>query len=72
LPEERQAAIRHLSAPYLESYQALNPKLHFRKMDQPNALALMSGDIIFTDAFIDLAENNEEVLAVFFHEIGHL
>jgi len=37
-----------------------------------NALALPGGDIILTDALLDLAENNEQILAVLAHEIGHI
>lgn len=37
-----------------------------------NALALPGGEIILTDALLDLAENNEQILAVLAHEIGHI
>ncbi len=37
-----------------------------------NALALPGGNIILTDALLDLAENNEQILAVLAHEIGHI
>jgi len=37
-----------------------------------NALAIPGGDIILTDDLLDLAENNEQILAVLAHEIGHI
>lgn len=51
--------------------------LHFRQWQQddqgiPNALALPSGDIILTDAFVELSQNQNEIDAVLLHEIGHV
>lgn len=37
-----------------------------------NALALPGGIIIATDALLELAENDEQLLAVLAHEIGHV
>lgn len=37
-----------------------------------NALALPSGHIVFTDEMVRLAHNDEELLAVLAHEVGHL
>ena len=52
-------------------------KLHFRSWEMgdqeiPNALALPSGDIIVTDKFIELTENQDEIDAVLLHEMGHV
>ena len=54
-------------------------KLYFRawgsKEDNdeiPNALALPSGEIILTDKFIELANNQDEIDSVLLHEIGHV
>ena len=48
-------------------------KLHFRQWeDIPNALALPSGDIILTDKFVELCENQNQVDAVLLHEMGHV
>lgn len=48
-------------------------KLHIRQMYQvPNAFALPSGDIVITDALVQLAENQQEVESVMLHEIGHV
>jgi len=52
-------------------------QLHFRLWEMegvsiPNAFALPSGDIIVTDAFIELAHTQDEIDAVLYHEIGHV
>ena len=72
LSEERQIAVRTLLTPYLEDYAALNPKLNFRHGAGANAFALPSGDIVLTDDFVALVETDEELIAVFLHEVGHL
>jgi Zn-dependent protease with chaperone function len=38
----------------------------------PNALALPAGTIVFTDEMVKLAQNDDELLAVLAHEIGHV
>ncbi|MDQ7049075.1 MAG: M48 family metallopeptidase [Enterobacterales bacterium] len=72
LSQQRQDEIQALAAPYLNQYKELGVKLNFRSGLPPNALALPSGNIVFTDAFVKLAKNNQELVAVLFHEIGHL
>lgn len=72
IDEKRQKEITELISPYLEDYKELNPKLNFRSGMQANALALPSGDIVLTDDFVKLVEDDQELLAVFFHEVGHL
>ncbi len=50
-----------------------NYKLHFRNWPGiPNALALPSGDIILTDKFVELCQNQDEMDSVILHEIGHV
>lgn len=46
--------------------------LLFRRGVGPNAFALPSGHIVMTDELVELAEVDEEVLAVLAHEIGHV
>lgn len=72
LSASKQEEIRRLTAPYLEEFKDLNPQLEFRSGMKANALALPSGEIVLTDDFVNLVANNQELLAVFFHEIGHL
>jgi len=51
----------------------LNFTLHFRSMNGlPNAMALPGGDVIVTDAFLELVEHPEELDSVLLHEIGHV
>ena len=38
----------------------------------PNAFALPSGLVVATEAFIELCENEEQMVAVFLHEIAHV
>jgi Zn-dependent protease with chaperone function len=46
----------------------------FRKSDAlgPNALALPSGTLIVTDALVELATNDDQIVAVLAHEAGHV
>jgi Zn-dependent protease with chaperone function len=56
----------------------LDPRYQFRlelrssKVIGANAFALPDGTIVVTDALVQLAENDEEVLAVLAHEVGHV
>ena len=72
LDEARKEHITNLVAPYVAEFEILNTHLAFRSGMGANALALPSGDIVFTDEFVNLAKNDNELLAIFFHEIGHL
>lgn len=49
-----------------------NYQLLFRRGVGPNAFALPSGHIVMTDELVELADHDEEVLAVLAHEIGHV
>jgi Zn-dependent protease with chaperone function len=72
LPQKRQQEIRNLMKPYLSSFKSLQPKLVFRSGMKANALALPNGVIVFTDDFVNLTQSNDELIAVLFHELGHL
>ena len=61
----------------LEKNASIKYKLHFREWKDgeegiPNALALPSGDIILTDEFVKLSENQDEIDSVLLHEMGHV
>jgi len=60
--------------PVIEDHPGYELTILFRKGDRvgPNAFALPSGAIIFTDEMVRLSENDEELLAVMIHEIGHV
>jgi len=49
-------------------------KLEFRASPVigANAIALPSGTVVMTDELVQLAQNDDEVLAVLAHEIGHI
>ena len=75
LPEERQQAIRqHFNNTLLSTQsEEINYRLYFRQLeDTPNAFALPSGQIIITDALIELADNQKEIDSILLHEIGHV
>ena len=60
-----------------EKNSEINYQLHFRKWEVsdisiPNALALPSGDIILTDKFVELSQNQDEIDSVLLHEMGHI
>lgn len=75
LSEDRQNKMRRHFKNVLLSTQTegFNYKLYFRRLDDiPNAFALPSGDVVITDALIELAGNQQEIDSVLLHEIGHV
>ena len=77
LTTDRKNDIKRLLDPFIEQYISLpethlKPRLDFRSGMGANAFALPSGKIIFTDALVNLVEHDNELVAVFFHELGHL
>ena len=47
-------------------------RLRFRKLGVPNAFALPSGEIVITDEFLAVTENQMQIDSVLLHEIGHV
>ncbi len=72
LDEARQQHIQDLVEPYRLQHEHLNAQLHFRSGMAANALAMPGGDIVFTDDFVKLVQADQELVAVYFHELGHL
>ena len=81
LSQNRQDQIRQHFVKTLSPIESANSQLsfnlHFRvwksgELSIPNALALPSGDIILTDKFVELSENQEEIDSVLLHEMGHI
>lgn len=74
LPEERQQQLRerfaHLTFPPGEHVRT-NVQFRASKAFGPNAFALPDGTVVFFDELIKLAENDNEIVAVFAHEAGH-
>ncbi len=61
----------------LSEDQEIHYRVHFRlwrdgNVSIPNALALPSGDIILTDKFVALSQNQDEIDSVLLHEMGHV
>lgn len=61
----------------LSEDKEIHYRLHFRlwsdgNVSIPNALALPSGDIILTDKFVELSQDQDEIDAVILHEMGHV
>ncbi|WP_439134902.1 M48 family metallopeptidase [Pseudomaricurvus sp.] len=76
LTKERREIIHQLFLTSVPQGEASNftYQLHFRKGDKigPNAFALPNGSVIITDELIELAEDDLEILSIFYHEIGHV
>jgi Zn-dependent protease with chaperone function len=74
-PSELEAAekqrLRRLAMPALVAAGFADTDLQFRKSIGPNALTLPDGTIVITDELVDLA-NDDQLLAVVYHELGHL
>jgi Zn-dependent protease with chaperone function len=75
LTKRRQAELRLLFRRYLEQNADSYPyQLEFRSSPGlgANALALPSGVIVVTDGLLELAKNDDEIVAVLAHECGHI
>jgi Zn-dependent protease with chaperone function len=79
LSADEQTRIRDQFSALTERFSdsGVNYRLHFRKMTMneepvPNAMALPNGEIVVTDAFVELVEHPAEISAVLLHEIGHV
>ncbi len=72
LSSERQATLTESFRVMRDKYPELPLHLIFRRGHVPNAFALPDGTVVVTDELVELAENDNEVLAVLAHEIGHV
>jgi len=75
LPPKRQAELRALFSDMAASIPgAAGYRLELRasKKIGANALALPSGIVVVTDPLVELANSDNELIAVLAHEIGHL
>ena len=77
LTEARQQALLAHMQPSLQWLTAQYPertlKVHFRSAPAlgANAFALPGGHLVFTDAMVELAQHDDELVAVLAHEAGH-
>ena len=74
LPSEQQEEINAMIRDTLSPKENYSFQIIFRKGKSlgANAFALPDGSIIFTDELIRLLKKNEEIFAVFAHELGHV
>lgn len=73
LDAERQRELRTLLAGITQRIEDTHLyRLEFRGAVGANAFALPSGLIVVTDELVGLAENDNEMLAVLAHEVGHV
>jgi Zn-dependent protease with chaperone function len=74
LPRNRQLEIVSMINSTLSRSEKYSFQILFRKADSigANAFALPDGTIIFTDELIKLLKKDEEIFAVFAHELGHV
>lgn len=72
LSPARELHLRATFAPYLQQHAELRPRLYFRSLNAPNAFALPDGSIVLTDELVELAEHDEQLTGILFHELGHL
>lgn len=72
--QRRQELERHFRAVIAGHPERKGWRLEFRatKAIGANAFALPSGIIVMTDAMVELAKNDEEIIGVLAHEVGHV
>ena len=74
LSRNRQGEIVSMINNKLPKNENYSFKILFRKGESlgANAFALPDGSIVFTDELIDLLQKDEEIFAIFAHELGHV
>lgn len=74
LSRQRQIEIRSMIRETLPQNSKSSFQILFRKGKSlgANAFALPNGSIVFTDELIELLKKDEEIFAVFAHELGHV
>lgn len=74
LPKPHQLAIANRLQNICRKHPCPAYQLHFRASSSmgANAFALPAGDVVVTDDLVNLAKQDEEILSVLFHELGHV
>jgi predicted Zn-dependent protease len=73
LGREQRAHVHALLEDFMAGEADVSPwRLQFRRMGGPNAFALPGNTIVVTDELVSFAANDDELLAVLAHEVGHL
>jgi Zn-dependent protease with chaperone function len=73
-PARQQALVSRLRAMHWPDEAAKPERILFRSAPHigPNAFALPGGTVVMLDELVALAQNDEEILAVLAHEMGHV
>jgi Zn-dependent protease with chaperone function len=69
---ERQTELESEFDGMRKKYRELPLELVFRRGAGPNAFALPDGTVVVTDELVELAKNDNEIMSVLAHEIGHV
>ena len=74
LSSDKEQKVRRIFQPIIDKHPDLSLRVSFRMGGKlgPYAFALPNGHIVFTDEIVALSKDNNELLAVFVHEIGHV
>ena len=72
LSREEQARVLALASDAIEGVGITSYAVELRTGIGPNAMALPDGTIVITDDIVELCANDNELLAILYHEIGHL
>jgi Zn-dependent protease with chaperone function len=67
-----QARVLALASDAIEGVGITSYAVELRTGIGPNAMALPDGTIVITDDIVELCANDNELLAILYHEIGHL
>jgi Zn-dependent protease with chaperone function len=72
--ERRQAFVSRLRAMQWPEGAARPNRIYFRSAPHigPNAFALPGGTVVLLDELVNLSDNDEQVIAVLAHEMGHV
>jgi Zn-dependent protease with chaperone function len=71
----RKAIAERFAAMKTPDGREINHRVEFRDAEKfvgPNAFALPSGTIVMTDQLVNLMKNDEQILGVLSHELGHV
>jgi Zn-dependent protease with chaperone function len=73
-PARQQALVSRLRAMHWPEGAAEPNRIHFRSAPRigPNAFALPGGTVVLLDELVKLSDNDEQVIAVLAHEMGHV
>ena len=73
-PSQLESARKQQLRTYFENHGGDDVEVFFRREERfvgANALTLSGTTVVFTDAIVELMKKDEQLLAVFLHELGH-